>query len=474
MMNWPNRMSRGASVIPASSGARRKRRSALHRAALEALESRTMLTLLGINPPLPKTAYDSVSSLSYTAANGEFDVVAIPQRLYLTIFNFKTYSADATLTMHAILDHAGNLIGGVSGADFTLTGTVQYDTQGDTASGTLLTGKIVAFGWLAAIYPVAATYDARFVPTGGLLQSMWSGQDIGVTISSDAFTDSNNVIEGPIFTGDFTHDFKGQAKGVVGTTPPGGSLSGFVYDDQNKNGVFDAVNGDTGIGGSVVTLTGTDSRGYPVNETTTSASDGSYSFSDLNAGTYTITHDEPSGYVDGTDNPGSLGGVASHDKLASINLPFGANGINYNFGEQTPTHLLSVAIGDYVWNDANANGIQDSGESGIPGVKLTLTGTDGNGNPVTDHATTDSNGKYLFTELTGSYTVTVDAVNPALSGFTATTVNAPGSTTDNDSNANPTGSLGSQTDLSVDFGFYQPVTIGNFVWNDLATSSGTT
>src|SRR4051812_33965544 len=41
--------------------------------------------------------------------------------------------------------------------------------------------------------------------------------------------------------------------------------------------------------------------------------------------------------------------------------------------------LLAVAppvtIGDFVWNDVNANGVQDSGEPGIPGVTLTLTGT---------------------------------------------------------------------------------------------------
>src|SRR5262249_23634693 len=54
--------------------------------------------------------------------------------------------------------------------------------------------------------------------------------------------------------------------------------------------------------------------------------------------------------------------------------------------DYTPVTTTPVAIGDFVWDDANGNGIQDSGEAGIPGVTLTLTGTDSNSTPVTDHA----------------------------------------------------------------------------------------
>ena len=34
-------------------------------------------------------------------------------------------------------------------------------------------------------------------------------------------------------------------------------------------------------------------------------------------------------------------------------------------------------IGDFVWNDLNGNGIQDAGEPGINGVKVTITFEDG-------------------------------------------------------------------------------------------------
>ena len=50
-------------------------------------------------------------------------------------------------------------------------------------------------------------------------------------------------------------------------------------------------------------------------------------------------------------------------------------------------------IGDYVWNDANANGIQDPNETGIAGVLLALRRTDGT---EVGRATTDASGFYGF------------------------------------------------------------------------------
>jgi LPXTG-motif cell wall-anchored protein len=68
----------------------------------------------------------------------------------------------------------------------------------------------------------------------------------------------------------------------------------------------------------------------------------------------------------------------------------------------TLTAIAPNSIGDTVWNDANANGVQDPGEKGIAGalVKLTLPDT------TTTNTTTDADGKYLFSELgVGEYTV---------------------------------------------------------------------
>ncbi|QTR50172.1 SdrD B-like domain-containing protein [Candidatus Thiothrix anitrata] len=52
-----------------------------------------------------------------------------------------------------------------------------------------------------------------------------------------------------------------------------------------------------------------------------------------------------------------------------------------------------------VLKDLNANGVKDSGETGIAGVTITLTGVDALGQPVTATATTDANGVYSFAVL---------------------------------------------------------------------------
>ena len=68
---------------------------------------------------------------------------------------------------------------------------------------------------------------------------------------------------------------------------------------------------------------------------------------------------------------------------------------------------MTSTIAGTVYVDANNNGLQDAGEDPIPGVQLTLSGTDSLGNSVSATATTDASGNYLFDNLAaGTYTVT--------------------------------------------------------------------
>ena len=70
------------------------------------------------------------------------------------------------------------------------------------------------------------------------------------------------------------------------------------------------------------------------------------------------------------------------------------------------------AIGDKVWNDYDADGIQDAGEPGISGVTVRLIdestmlrAKDINGNDIAD-TTTNTNGNYNFNNLgVGKYIV---------------------------------------------------------------------
>jgi uncharacterized repeat protein (TIGR01451 family) len=74
---------------------------------------------------------------------------------------------------------------------------------------------------------------------------------------------------------------------------------------------------------------------------------------------------------------------------------------------QSTVSVLDSSIGDYVWSDTDADGIQDPSESGFNNVKVALSGTDDLGNPVnlettTRRSPTGEHGWYEFAGLRSS------------------------------------------------------------------------
>ncbi|MCZ2342684.1 MAG: carboxypeptidase regulatory-like domain-containing protein [Bacteroidales bacterium] len=214
----------------------------------------------------------------------------------------------------------------------------------------------------------------------------------------------------------------------VGAVPVGdqnfgdilGSLSGSVYLDANRDNTRNP--GEPGISGVQVVLTGTDAAGNSVTRTTTTATDGTYTFANLPAGTYVISEVQPTGYYDGADELGTIAGtpagVAGNDVFTGISLPAGADGVNYVFGEQPPTApvLNTTFVAGTVFVDPNGNGTLDPGEVGIPGVVIELRDSGGN---VVSTTTTGPDGGYLFTNVPpGNYTV-VQPTQPGGYGSTS-------------------------------------------------------
>ncbi len=133
------------------------------------------------------------------------------------------------------------------------------------------------------------------------------------------------------------------------------------------------------------------------------------------------------------------------------------------------------SIGDYVFNDNNGNGIQDSGDTFLSGVKVQLYKADG----VTfiKEVTTGPDGKYLFDSLfTDSYKVKF--VLPSGSTFSPSKVTTGGTNDVNDSDAGTDGFTGvinidvektgkDKDNRDVDAGVISNKgTIGDFVWLD--------
>jgi hypothetical protein len=122
------------------------------------------------------------------------------------------------------------------------------------------------------------------------------------------------------------------------------SISGSVYLDRNNNGLRESS--DSGLAGVKVTLTGTDYRGRSVSIVKYTRTDGTYTFGNLARGTYKVTESDPSGFEDGIDSLGSLGGTKpSNDVLASIALSAATDALSYNFGER-PASYSTLSGGD--------------------------------------------------------------------------------------------------------------------------------
>ena len=187
------------------------------------------------------------------------------------------------------------------------------------------------------------------------------------------------------------------------------TLSGFVYVDADNDGVFNG--GERPIGNVSIRVTGTDVNGKPVNVSTTTSADGSWSVTGLVAGTYVVTETQPAGYGDGKDAAGSLGGTVSGtgigtDRIAAITVGAAQNGTAYNFGEVRSTATISGLV--YVDHDRDST--RDAVDGAIGSVTIILR--DGLGNEIA-RTTTASDGSYLFANLTLGDNYRIDQVTPA-------------------------------------------------------------
>ena len=216
--------------------------------------------------------------------------------------------------------------------------------------------------------------------------------------------------------------------------------------------------------------------------TTSTNSSGTYSFTGLNPGEeYQVTFD-PGTLPEGTeftqtdiflnnfdeeDSDADESGVTSIVTLSS-----GENNLTVDAGI-----VQTASLGDTVFIDSNGNGLQDSGESGVSGVTVTLTGggTDNlistTGDNTTATTSTDIDGNYSFTDLNvgEEYQVTFDP-GTLPEGTVFTTANAGSDTADSDADASgvtPMVTLSAgENNQTIDAGIFEPASLGDKVFVD--------
>ncbi len=258
------------------------------------------------------------------------------------------------------------------------------------------------------------------------------------------------------------------------------TIGGFAWVDDNSDGILN--NGEQGLENVTVTLFDENDNQIA---TTTTGTDGTYSFLNQLAGDYYVVFD--SANTGNTDYLGSPQNVGTNDSVDSDADAITGQTSLFSFdpteGDDNSIsggfYLPNGMIGGFVFNDINTDGVANTSETGIEGVTVTLLDAD-NGNAVITTTTTSSIGLYGFPNLeAGNYIVVFDeTTNTAgISNFVGSPQNTGNGQNDSDPNPN-TG----QTDViafnpvngnnnEVDAGFYQIATLSGIAFGD-ANSDG--
>jgi len=198
-------------------------------------------------------------------------------------------------------------------------------------------------------------------------------------------------------------------------------IGGRVFFDVDKDGVFDAS--ENGLNGLRINLIDYNSGSVVATLLTavnpaTPSDDGYYKFACVKPGSYYVQFERPGhlaaseplrgGNADKDSDIGHENGVNSTRKIVVLS---GDMVLNIGAGFQN-----KATVGDYVWLDRNLNGLQDSGEQPIPGVKVNAyNNTTG---AMVSEATTGSDGHYMLDGIAqGDYYVKF--IPPVNYGFTA-------------------------------------------------------
>jgi fimbrial isopeptide formation D2 family protein/uncharacterized repeat protein (TIGR01451 family) len=241
-----------------------------------------------------------------------------------------------------------------------------------------------------------------------------------------------------------------------------GALTGRVWVDRDGDGLEEL--GEASRAGITVNLLNAD--GTPTGRTTTTNASGEYLFDEVVAGNYRVQFVMPSGLKLTLQDQGGNETVDSDP-----NATTGITGVVAVVPATTTRDVdagvyVPASLGDRVWHDLNANGVQDAGEAGLANVTVRLLAADGV--TVITSTTTNSSGLYSFGDLApGQYGVRVVAP----SGYETSPIDQGGNdATDSDANASgviaPSMIFSGDARTDLDAGLFQRVTIGDRVWMD--------
>ena len=341
----------------------------------------------------------TVFTVGQVASVGVAKKATVTGRKVTLDFNLESF-ANVTVSNLSLVDDLDSVFGA---GNYSITstpvllndpGTIMLNAGYDGSANTEL---LSATSTLAP----GATASIRLMVDVNTLADQGSGSGIysnqatvtGQAPDTSQYSDTSDAGTEPDADGDGEPNESGENDATVITLK--GKITATVFNDANGNGSNDS---ELGLAGVTLFLdentNGTLDAGEASDITN---SQGQVIFEDLAAGSYTLE-------LDAVTVPSGLS-LTAGTVPQTVTLTAGQFAAA-NFGYQQQ----DASIGGSIWDDANANGTQDSGEGGLQGVTVFLDEND-NGTLDSGEAstTTDAQGAWRITALAaGTYSVDVD------------------------------------------------------------------
>lgn len=170
----------------------------------------------------------------------------------------------------------------------------------------------------------------------------------------------------------------------LNTPPETGTIAGVVYNDANADGAKSRSERHALAALLFLDLNNDGVRQNNEALTSSSPRSGNYAFLNVNPGTYVVRQVPPDGFRQTLPKRYYTANVVANQTVSGL-----------IFGDTTLGYLSGS-----VFNDLNANGVQNGGEAGLAGWKVWLdTNGDGRIQRHEPRAYTDDNGNYVFNTL---------------------------------------------------------------------------
>ncbi len=241
--------------------------------------------------------------------------------------------------------------------------------------------------------------------TGGVTRSTYAN---GVTAQAGELTATD--------TSHYCNPLATAAVGnrVWGDIDPDGSTPGEI---AGGDGIQDDDAREQGIAGIIVELYSADGQ---LIDTKTTDDNGEYLFTEVEPGDYyllfinpltegiwTLSNQGDDDEVDSDVEEEITDDRGDAERTPIFTLEPGETDLSWDAGLIGLSGAGSAAVGNFVWNDLDKDGLQDTGEAGVPGITVRLYQV-GNATPIAE-TTTDDQGIYNFPSIDpGDYYVEFD------------------------------------------------------------------